>query len=299
MQRSFVVLEHSIYPLFLPHYVVRFVPVDELSASLALDEIALRAQAVFLLEEVSLLHVHIPSAFVYLFAALIDVSSAAVLFAVTEGAFKSIAVGIGDSSLAMNLVIVEAANVLERVSPFAESEPALSFFLSSHKFSLVHVSVAVSQHSFPVEFAALELSLEGLVLVYIFSRPHFLILSKLSLVNSSVCLFEHSMSLLLPMRKMALILSIILEVMQFSEPMELICVKLSFVLRHSLQKILALALLHSLQEASLVAQAGIGLEGSTLEVILLELSCELVPIGEVKLAVAAMFLAIDHGALEL
>lgn len=199
----------------------------------------------------------------------------------------------------MNLVAVEAANILEGVSAFTESEPTLSLFFSSHEFSLIHVTVAVFQHSFSVEFASLELALVGLVLVDILSSSNFLILSKLSLVNSSICLFEHPMSLLLPMRKMPFILCIILEVLQFTKPVELICVKLSIVLSHSLQEVLTLALLHSLREASLVAQASIGLESSTLEVILLELSCKLIPVGKVKLAVASMLLAVDHCALEL
>lgn len=247
----------------------------------------------------SVLHVYVPSAFVYLFAALVYVSSAAVLLAVTERTFESITVGIGYPSFAMNLVIVETANALERVSAFAKSESALSFFLSSHEFSLIHVTIAVSQHSFSVEFASLELAFVGLVLVNVLSRSHLFIISKLSLVNSSVCLFEYSMSLLLSMHKLTFVLCIILEVSQFSKPMELICMKLSFVLSHSLQKIFALSLLHSFHETSLVAQASIGLEGSTLEVILLKLSCKFITISEVELAVASMLLAIYHRALEL
>lgn len=199
----------------------------------------------------------------------------------------------------MNFVVVEAANVLEGVSSFAESEPTLSFLLATHEFSLIDVTVAVFQHSFSVELPSLELSLECLVLVDILAPSNFLILSKLSLIDSSICLFEHSMSLLLPMRKVTFVLCIILEVLQFAKPMELIRVKLSFVLGHSLQEVLALALLHSLREASLVAQTGIRLESSALEIIILELSCKLVTICKVKLAVYAMLLAIHHCALEL
>lgn len=84
MQRSFVVLEHSVHPLLFTHDVVRFIPVDELSVSLTLHEVALSAQTVFLLEEMSVLHVHVPSAFVHLFATLVYVSSAAVLLVFTE-----------------------------------------------------------------------------------------------------------------------------------------------------------------------------------------------------------------------
>lgn len=61
----------------------------------------------------SVLHVHIPSAFVYLFAGLVYVPSAAVLLAVTERAFEGITVSVGDPTLAMNFVIVETSNVLE------------------------------------------------------------------------------------------------------------------------------------------------------------------------------------------
>lgn len=150
-----------------------------------------------------------------------------------------------------------------------------------------------------MEFASLELSLVSLVFVYVLSRSHLFILFKLSLIDSSVGLFEYSMSFLLSIHKLALVFGVVLEVVQFSEPMKLISMKLSFVLSDSLQKVLSLALLHSFHESSLVAQASIGFEGSTLELIFLELSCKLIPIGEVELAVASVFPTIYHRALEL
>lgn len=84
MQRSFVVLEHSVHPFLFTYDVVRFIPVDEFPVSLAFYEVTLSAQTVFLLEEMSIFHVHVPSAFRNLFATLVYVSAAAVLLAVTE-----------------------------------------------------------------------------------------------------------------------------------------------------------------------------------------------------------------------
>lgn len=74
--------------------------------------------------------------------------------------------------------------------------------------------------------------------------------------------------------------------------------KLTLVFSYSLEEVFTFAFLHALLEGSLVAQSTPGLEGALPVLILFELPCEFIAVGEDKLAIGAVFLPILHGALE-
>lgn len=82
---------------------------------------------------------------------------------------------------------------------------------------------------------------------------NFLVFVELSLVDGSVGLLQHSLTLLLAVFKPAFVFGVIFEIFKLSEPVELIVMESALVLCDSFEEVLALSFLHAIEEASLVA----------------------------------------------
>ncbi len=250
------------------------------------------------LHETSMLYVHLPSSLVSLIPSLAVIDAIAVLLVVGKRSLKGIAVGVGKCSLSIQLVLDEGTLIGEGITPLGKNELAHSLLVALHEIPLVVITIAVAQLTAAVELARQERTLVGLVLVDVPTLASLLIVMKFTLITDPIALLKHSLSLLLAHPEGSLVLSIILKVFQFAKAMELILVKFSLVLSHSLEEVLALALLHALLKGTLVAQTTGGLEGALPVLVMIELPSELVAVGQYELAVGTLLLSVLHGALE-